>query len=151
MEVSCQIHAAAALPPAEVPQVPIGWEAGWAPEQAWTTWRRENSRPYRDSNHLTKYVIVGFLHALCFETSSADLNERIALDLSDATVGNKSILNIQQMLTKSRPNSVTCALMDRMLFKLNPLDASVRKIRLQTGLPKHKTHCQILLAQSRNL
>jgi hypothetical protein len=29
---------------------PIGQEAEWAPEPVWTTWRRENSWTYRDSN-----------------------------------------------------------------------------------------------------
>jgi hypothetical protein len=28
--------------PKDLP-VPIRWEAGWAPEPAWTTWRGENS------------------------------------------------------------------------------------------------------------
>jgi hypothetical protein len=28
----------------------IWYESGWAPEFAWTTWRRQNSWPYRDSN-----------------------------------------------------------------------------------------------------
>jgi hypothetical protein len=32
------------------PPVPIGLEAGWAPESVWTTWRRQNSLPYQDSN-----------------------------------------------------------------------------------------------------
>jgi len=35
-EVSGQLHALAALPPAS-----IGKEAGWAPEPAWTQWGRE--------------------------------------------------------------------------------------------------------------
>jgi hypothetical protein len=43
--VSGQLHAPAALPP-----VPIGSEAGWAPEPVCTMWRRENSWPYQDSN-----------------------------------------------------------------------------------------------------
>jgi hypothetical protein len=30
--------------------VPIGKKAGWASKPVWTTWRRENSWPYRDSN-----------------------------------------------------------------------------------------------------
>jgi hypothetical protein len=44
MQVSGQLHAPNALPP-----VPIGKEAGWAPEPVWT-WRGEKSCPYRDSN-----------------------------------------------------------------------------------------------------
>jgi hypothetical protein len=32
------------------PSVPIGQEAGWAPEPVWTMWRRENFCPHRDSN-----------------------------------------------------------------------------------------------------
>jgi hypothetical protein len=50
MEVSGQLHATAALTPGKKPQVAIGNEAGWAPEPVWTTWRREHSCPYRDSN-----------------------------------------------------------------------------------------------------
>jgi hypothetical protein len=45
LEMSGQFHVPAALPP-----VPNGYEAGWAPEAVWTTWRRENSWPYRDAN-----------------------------------------------------------------------------------------------------
>jgi hypothetical protein len=37
-EVRGQLHALATLPP-----VPIGWEAGWAPESVWTLWRKEKS------------------------------------------------------------------------------------------------------------
>jgi hypothetical protein len=44
MEVSHQLHALAALS-----LVPIGFEAGWAPELTWTTWR-EKSCTYQDSN-----------------------------------------------------------------------------------------------------
>jgi hypothetical protein len=32
MEVSGQLHAPAALPPEKEPPVPLGYEAGWAPE-----------------------------------------------------------------------------------------------------------------------
>jgi hypothetical protein len=31
------------LSPGKEPPAPIGQEARWAPEPAWTTWRRENS------------------------------------------------------------------------------------------------------------
>jgi hypothetical protein len=41
MEVSGQLHAPAALLPEEEPPVPIGYEAGWAPEPIWTRWWRE--------------------------------------------------------------------------------------------------------------
>jgi hypothetical protein len=40
----------AALPPGKEPPVPIEQEAGWTQQPVWTTWRRENSWPYRDSN-----------------------------------------------------------------------------------------------------
>jgi hypothetical protein len=36
MEVIGQLHAPAVLPPAKEPLVPIGQEAGWAPEPSWT-------------------------------------------------------------------------------------------------------------------
>ena len=36
MEVSCQLHTTAALPP-----VPITYVAGWDPVFIWTSWRRE--------------------------------------------------------------------------------------------------------------
>jgi hypothetical protein len=39
-----------ALPPEKEPPVPIGQEVGWTPEPVWTTWRSNNSWPYRDSN-----------------------------------------------------------------------------------------------------
>jgi hypothetical protein len=50
------LHAPAALPPENELQVPIGQEAEWAPERVWTTWRREKSYPYRDSNSDTSAV-----------------------------------------------------------------------------------------------
>jgi hypothetical protein len=45
MEVSGQLHAPAALPPGKEPLVPIGQEAGWAPEPVWMRWWREISQP----------------------------------------------------------------------------------------------------------
>jgi hypothetical protein len=41
MEVNGQLHAPAALPAGKEPLVPIGQEAGWAPEPVWTRWWRE--------------------------------------------------------------------------------------------------------------
>jgi hypothetical protein len=41
MMVNGQLHAPAALSPGEDPPVPIGQEAGLAPEPFWTLWRRE--------------------------------------------------------------------------------------------------------------
>jgi hypothetical protein len=38
MEVSGQLHALVALPTGKEPLVPIGKEAGWAPEPVWTRW-----------------------------------------------------------------------------------------------------------------
>jgi hypothetical protein len=38
------------------PSVSIVYEAGSAPEPAWTTWRGEKSCPYRDSNSDTSAV-----------------------------------------------------------------------------------------------
>jgi hypothetical protein len=37
MEVSGQLHTLAALPPGKEPSVPLGYEAGWAPEPVWTS------------------------------------------------------------------------------------------------------------------
>jgi hypothetical protein len=48
--VSGQLHAPDALPLGKELPLPIGSQAGWAPEPVWTTWRRESSWPYRDSN-----------------------------------------------------------------------------------------------------
>jgi hypothetical protein len=45
MEVSGQLHAPAALPPGKEPLVPIGYEAGWAPEPVWMRLRKKNSNP----------------------------------------------------------------------------------------------------------
>jgi hypothetical protein len=39
-EVSGQLHVPAVLPPGKEPPVPIGYEAGWAPEPVWTMWRK---------------------------------------------------------------------------------------------------------------
>jgi hypothetical protein len=36
MEGNGQLHAPAALPPGREPQLPNGYEAGWAPEPDWT-------------------------------------------------------------------------------------------------------------------
>jgi hypothetical protein len=42
MDVSGLIHAPAALLPGKEPAVPIGEEAGWAPEPIWTLKGKEN-------------------------------------------------------------------------------------------------------------
>jgi hypothetical protein len=36
MEVSAQLYSQAALPQRKTPPVPIGWEAGQAPDRVWT-------------------------------------------------------------------------------------------------------------------
>jgi hypothetical protein len=41
MEMSCQLHVPAALPPGKELSVPIVQEAGWAPEPVWTFWSTE--------------------------------------------------------------------------------------------------------------
>jgi len=38
MEESSRLHASAALLPGKEFLVPIGWEAGWAPETVWIRW-----------------------------------------------------------------------------------------------------------------
>jgi hypothetical protein len=43
MEVSAQLHAPADLPLGKEPQVPIGYEAGWAPEPVQMQWGTEKS------------------------------------------------------------------------------------------------------------
>jgi hypothetical protein len=50
MAVSGHVHPPAALLPGKEALVPIGWEAGWAPEPVWTLWRRKISCPCRESN-----------------------------------------------------------------------------------------------------
>jgi hypothetical protein len=50
MQVSDQLHALAGLAPGKELQVQIGYEAGWASQLVWTTWRREHFCLYRDSN-----------------------------------------------------------------------------------------------------
>jgi hypothetical protein len=50
LEVSGQLHAPAALPSEKESAVRIGEEAWCAPDPVWTTWRRESSWPYWDSN-----------------------------------------------------------------------------------------------------
>jgi hypothetical protein len=49
-------HATTALPPRKEPPLPSGYEAGWASEPIWTTWRSEDFLPYRDSNSDTSVV-----------------------------------------------------------------------------------------------
>jgi hypothetical protein len=39
MKVSGQLHVPAALLPGKELPVPIGYEVGWTPDPAWTTWR----------------------------------------------------------------------------------------------------------------
>jgi hypothetical protein len=50
LEVNGQLHAPAALPPRKEPLVSIEYEVECTPVPVWTTWRREKSLPYRDSN-----------------------------------------------------------------------------------------------------
>jgi hypothetical protein len=37
------LYTPASLPPEKEPVVPIGYEAGWAPEPVWTLWSRRKS------------------------------------------------------------------------------------------------------------
>jgi hypothetical protein len=45
MEVSCQLHAPAALPPGKEPLVPIGWEAGGPQSRSRRGGEEKNSQP----------------------------------------------------------------------------------------------------------
>jgi hypothetical protein len=54
--MSGQIHDPAVLPLEKELPVPIGYEAEWTPEPVWTTWRRENSWLYRNSNSNSSVV-----------------------------------------------------------------------------------------------
>jgi hypothetical protein len=51
LEMSSQLHAPAALPPGKSSRYPLYRRLGGPPEPVWTTWRSNNSLPYRDSNH----------------------------------------------------------------------------------------------------
>jgi hypothetical protein len=64
LQVSLQLHAPSSLPPGKRPPVPIVQEVGWTPEPVWTTWRRENFWPYRDSNSDPSVVWSFFKHFL---------------------------------------------------------------------------------------
>jgi hypothetical protein len=44
MEVSCQLHALAALPPGKERMVPIGYEAGWSPSRSRRGFEEKNSQ-----------------------------------------------------------------------------------------------------------
>jgi hypothetical protein len=94
MEVSGQLHAPAALSPGKEPLVPIGKEAGWAPELFWTRWwRYKFPAPGRESNPRTPIVqpVAQSLHRLNLGESIYDairkLNARVwvcILDSSDS-------------------------------------------------------------------
>jgi hypothetical protein len=43
MDVSGQLHVPSAFHPKKEPPVPIGYEAGWAPEAVMTLWGKEKS------------------------------------------------------------------------------------------------------------
>ena len=45
MDVSGQVHALADLPSVKEPPVPIGYEAGWAPQPVCTHWTKAKSLP----------------------------------------------------------------------------------------------------------
>jgi hypothetical protein len=40
--MSGKLHDLASLTPKKEPEIPLGKEAGWAPEGVWTLWRKEN-------------------------------------------------------------------------------------------------------------
>jgi hypothetical protein len=41
LNVNCQLHPAASLPPGIQSPVPTEWEAEWAVEEFWMRWRRK--------------------------------------------------------------------------------------------------------------
>jgi len=43
MEASGELHALVILPPGKETAVPVALEDGWAPQLAWTIWRRGRS------------------------------------------------------------------------------------------------------------
>jgi len=54
MKVSGQLHAPVTLPPRKEHPLPIGYEAGWAPEPVWT-WCRTEKFPALSGNR-TRYT-----------------------------------------------------------------------------------------------
>jgi hypothetical protein len=45
------------LPSEKEPPIPIGWEAGWAPEQVWTIWKRESLGPAGSSIKTNAWMV----------------------------------------------------------------------------------------------
>jgi len=58
MEVGGQLHAPVALPRGKEPLVPLGWEAGWAPEPFWMQWWREKF-PAPIFENVAKFIYLG--------------------------------------------------------------------------------------------
>jgi hypothetical protein len=56
MEISGQLQAPVALTPGKEPPVPIGDEAGWAPEPVWTLRRREKYCTARNQTRAVQNV-----------------------------------------------------------------------------------------------
>jgi hypothetical protein len=75
---SGQLHALASVPTEKEPPVSIGHEFGWTPKPLWTTWRRENSWPYRDSN--SDPSVVQLVANRCIEYAIRDRQEMSHID-----------------------------------------------------------------------
>jgi hypothetical protein len=73
MEVSGHLHAPASLPPRKEPLVPIGKEAGWAPEPFWTRWWREKFPALAGNRTLEPHrpARSAALHRLSYHDSSS--------------------------------------------------------------------------------
>jgi hypothetical protein len=80
--------------------VPFGYGAGWVPEPTWSTWRRENSWPYWDSNSdLSIVQPVATHYTDCATPAPSQSGKEFKFKVKNLNVGMLEILKVLKNMT----------------------------------------------------
>jgi hypothetical protein len=102
VEVNVELHAQAVLPLEKEPPLPIVEEAGWAPEPAWTLWRKEKSLAPTGNGTVTPRSVQLVVKSLYRLSYLGSLKLCLWSDAINVDAVQREIVNLDEMWAPSK-------------------------------------------------